>query len=129
MGNGSWIMAGRKTGMSSAFGSSCHGAGRALSRSQAKKMIDGKSLKKSLEEKGIRIHAKTPNILSEEAPSAYKNVDSVTDLTEKAGLARKVARLSLASRNQRMITLRIGLFLVGVLQALNLNVRHLVLRR
>ena len=94
MGNGSWIMAGRKTGMSSAFGSSCHGAGRALSRSQAKKMIDGKSLKKSLEEKGIRIHAKTPNILSEEAPSAYKNVDSVTDLTEKAGLARKVARLS-----------------------------------
>ena len=80
--------------MSSAFGSSCHGAGRALSRSQAKKIIDGKSLKKSLEEKGIRIHAKTPNILSEEAPSAYKNVDSVTDLTEKAGLARKVARLS-----------------------------------
>ena len=80
--------------MSSAFGSSCHGAGRALSRSQAKKMIDGKSLKQSLEEKGIRIHAKTPNILSEEAPSAYKNVDSVTDLTEKAGLARKVARLS-----------------------------------
>ena len=117
----------KKTGMSSAFGSSCHGAGRALSRSQAKKMIDGKSLKKSLEEKGIRIHAKTPNILSEEAPSAYKNVDSVTDLTEKAGLARKGKAVT-ASRNQRMITLRIGLFLVEVLRALNLNVRHLVLR-
>ena len=93
MGNGSWIMAGRKTGMSSAFGSSCHGAGRALSRSQAKKMIDGK-FEKITRRKRIRIHAKTPNILSEEAPSAYKNVDSVTDLTEKAGLARKVARLS-----------------------------------
>ena len=80
--------------MTDAFGSSCHGAGRALSRSQAKKQIDGKKLKQSLENKGIRIHAKTPNILSEEAPDAYKNVDSVTDLTQRAGLARKVARLS-----------------------------------
>lgn len=94
MGNGSWIMSGPKSGMTDAFGSSCHGAGRALSRSQAKKQIDGRALKQSLEDKGIRIHAKTPNILSEEAPDAYKNVDSVTELTQRAGLARKVARLS-----------------------------------
>ena len=77
MGNGSWILAGPKSGQNQAFGSSCHGAGRALSRTKAKKLIDGKSLKRNLEESGIRIHASTPNVLSEEAPDAYKDVDEV----------------------------------------------------
>jgi tRNA-splicing ligase RtcB len=94
MGTGSWLMAGPQTGTNRAFGSSCHGAGRALSRTQAKKTIDGKSLKRTLESQGIRIHASTPNVLAEEAPDAYKDVDEVIALTNAAGLARPVARLS-----------------------------------
>ena len=94
MGTGSWVMAGPRQGQNKAFGSSCHGAGRALSRSEAKKTIDGKALKKELENRGIRVHASTPNVLSEEAPDAYKNVDDVIQLTEQAGLARPVVRLN-----------------------------------
>ncbi len=93
MGTGSWIMSGPVTGQNQAFGSSCHGAGRSLSRTKAKKTIDGKELKKKLENSGIRIHASTPNVLSEEAPDAYKDVDEVIELTAKAGLARPVARI------------------------------------
>ena len=92
MGNGSWIMAGSTKG-SNAFGSSCHGAGRAP-RSQAKKTLDGKSLKRELEARGVRVHASTPNVLSEEAPDAYKDVDEVIRLTAQAGLARPVARMN-----------------------------------
>ena len=94
MGNGSWIMAGSTKGSNQAFGSSCHGAGRALSRSQAKKTVDGKALKRSLEERGVRVHASTPNVLAEEAPDAYKDVDEVIRLTSEAGLARPVARMN-----------------------------------
>ena len=94
MGNGSWIMAGPRSGMNAAFGSSCHGAGRALSRAQAKKTLDGKALKRDLESRGIRVHASTPNVLSEEAPEAYKNVDDVIRLTNEANLARPVARMN-----------------------------------
>ena len=94
MGNGSWIMAAPLTGANQAFGSSCHGAGRALSRAQAKKTLDGRSLKRDLENRGIRVHASTPNVLAEEAPEAYKDVDNVIDLTHRAGLARPVARMN-----------------------------------
>ena len=94
MGTGSWVMAGPKSGQNIAFGSSCHGAGRAMSRSKAKQTIDGKALKIELENRGIRIHASTPNVLSEEAPDAYKDVDDVIDLTARAGLARPVVRLN-----------------------------------
>jgi tRNA-splicing ligase RtcB len=94
MGTGSWLLAGPKKGTNQAFGSSCHGAGRALSRTKAKKTIDGKALKLELEAKGIRIHASTPNVLAEEAPDAYKDVDEVIALTERADLARPVVRLN-----------------------------------
>ncbi|MBT7638107.1 MAG: RtcB family protein, partial [Euryarchaeota archaeon] len=94
MGTGSWVMAGPKIGQNIAFGSSCHGAGRALSRSKAKQTIDGKALKLELENRGIRVHASTPNVLSEEAPNAYKDVDDVIQLTDNAGLARPVVRLN-----------------------------------
>ncbi|MEZ8112653.1 MAG: RtcB family protein, partial [Candidatus Poseidoniaceae archaeon] len=94
MGSGSWIMAAPKTGQNHAFASSCHGAGRALSRTKARRTIDGKALKRQLEDSGIRIHASTDNILSEEAPSAYKDVDEVISITNAAGLARPVVRLN-----------------------------------
>lgn len=94
MGHGSWVMAGPRQGQNQAFGSSCHGAGRALSRAQAKKTLDGKALKQQLEAEGIRVHASTPNVLSEEAPAAYKNVDEVIRLTHDSGLARPVVRMN-----------------------------------
>ena len=93
MGTASWVLSGPESGGNDAFSSSCHGAGRVLSRSQAKKQIDGKALKKELESRGIRVHANTPNIMSEEAPDAYKNVDEVIELSHKAGLAKPIARM------------------------------------
>ena len=92
MGTGSWLLEGIEGNR--AFASSCHGAGRSLSRSQAKKVIDGNLVKKNLESKGIRVHANTSNIMSEEAPDAYKDVDEVIELSTNAGLTRPVARLS-----------------------------------
>lgn len=93
MGTASWVLAGPKIGSNDAFSSSCHGAGRRLSRTAARNSIDSIELKRELQEKGIYVHVKTSNILSEEAPDAYKNVDEVIGLTEKAQLARPVARL------------------------------------
>ena len=92
MGTGSWLLEGME--QNRAFASSCHGAGRLLSRSQAKKQIDGKAMKRELESKGIRVHANTPNILSEEAPGAYKDVDEVIRLSNAAGLTKPIARFS-----------------------------------
>ena len=92
MGTGSWLLEG-VTG-NRAFASSCHGAGRLMSRSEAKKTIDGKALKRKLESRGIRVHANTPNIMSEEAPDAYKDVDEVIRLSNSAGLTKPIARMS-----------------------------------
>jgi len=93
MGTASWVLAGPKSGSNDAFSSSCHGAGRKLSRTAARNNIDSAKLKESLEKKGIYVRVKTPNVLSEEAPDAYKDVDEVIQLTNKANLARPVARL------------------------------------
>ncbi len=93
MGSSSFVMAGPQSGMNRAFGSSCHGAGRALSRSEARKRIDGAVVKRDLAERGISIYETHEKYLSEEAPSAYKDVDEVIRLTSKSGLARPVARL------------------------------------
>ncbi len=92
MGTGSWLLEGSQNNR--AFGSSCHGAGRLLSRSEAKRTIDGKSIKRELEGRGIRVHANTPNIMSEEAPDAYKDVDEVIRLTSQADLAKPLARFT-----------------------------------
>jgi tRNA-splicing ligase RtcB len=92
MGTGSWLLEGKQGNR--AFSSSCHGAGRLLSRSEAKKTIDGKALKRDLESKGIRVHANTPNIMSEEAPAAYKDVDEVIALSNSAGLTKPIARMT-----------------------------------
>tara|TARA_B100001540_G_scaffold118762_1_gene106299 strand:+ start:3322 stop:4722 length:1401 start_codon:yes stop_codon:yes gene_type:complete len=93
MGTASWVLAGPKTGSNDAFSSSCHGAGRQLSRTAARESVDSSALIKRLEESGIHVRAKTPNVLAEEAPEAYKDVDEVIALTEAANLARPVARL------------------------------------
>ena len=93
MGTASWVLAGPVKGGNDAFSSSCHGAGRRLSRAAARRSVDSDSLISELESRGVHVRAKTPNVLSEEAPEAYKNVDDVISLTNQAGLARPVARL------------------------------------
>lgn len=76
-----------------AFNSTCHGAGRRMSRHQATKQIKGEALKRQLEEQGIKVRGQSMKGLAEEAPFAYKNVDEVVITCEKAGLAKRVAKL------------------------------------
>lgn len=93
MGTESYVLVGTGRAMEIAFGSTCHGAGRVMSRSQALKKIWGADLKRELEEQGIVIRAGSTKGLAEEAPAAYKNVSQVVEVVHGAGLARKVARL------------------------------------
>jgi tRNA-splicing ligase RtcB len=79
--------------MQKSFGSCCHGAGRVLSRSQAKRQIRGDQLIKSMAQSGITVLAGSLSGLTEEAPAAYKNVDLVIESAVGAGLAKKVAHL------------------------------------
>ena len=76
-----------------AFQSSCHGAGRVLSRTKAKRSIDGKALAEELAQKGVHVQANSIETLAEEAPDAYKNVDEVIAKTQAAGLAKPIARV------------------------------------
>jgi tRNA-splicing ligase RtcB len=93
MGTSSYILAGTRSGMELSFGSCCHGAGRAMSRSQAMKRWHGKDVVSHLAHKGIVIKGASLRGVAEEAPGAYKDVTAVVDATERAGLAKKVARL------------------------------------
>jgi tRNA-splicing ligase RtcB (3'-phosphate/5'-hydroxy nucleic acid ligase) len=93
MGTASWVLAGTEMSMEKSFGSTCHGAGRTMSRHQAKKAIRGDQLKRELESDGIHIKAGSLSGLAEEAPQAYKDVDLVVETVCGAGIARKVARL------------------------------------
>ncbi|MCB0230133.1 MAG: RtcB family protein, partial [Anaerolineae bacterium] len=93
MGTASWVLVGTEGSMSQTFGSTCHGAGRTMSRSRAKKEVRGADLKERLEARGISVRAGSLAGLAEEAPVAYKDVDNVVDVVDGAGIARKVARL------------------------------------
>jgi tRNA-splicing ligase RtcB len=93
MGTSSWVLVGTEKSMQRAFGSSCHGAGRTMSRTKAKKTIRGSELRSALERDGIQIRARSMAGLAEEAPAAYKDVDAVVETVSGAGIARKVARL------------------------------------
>lgn len=93
MGTASYVLAGTEESMHKAFGSSCHGAGRRMSRMQAKKKVRGSQLRQTLEKNGILIRSDSDAGLAEEAPIAYKDVDDVVNVVSAAHLARKVARL------------------------------------
>jgi tRNA-splicing ligase RtcB (3'-phosphate/5'-hydroxy nucleic acid ligase) len=93
MGTASWVLLGTATSMLESFGSSCHGAGRVMSRSRAKHEVRGETLRQELEAEGIRVRAGSLPGLAEEAPTAYKDVDRVIAVVTRAGIARKVARL------------------------------------
>jgi len=93
MGTSSWVLRGTEEAMRRSLGSSCHGAGRVMSRTQAKKTIWGEDLRKDLERDGITVLAGSMAGLAEEAPAAYKDVDLVVETVTSAGLTEKVARL------------------------------------
>lgn len=93
MGSSSYILVGQEKSLSETFGSTCHGAGRRMSRSQAKREIHGGKLKSTLENQGIVINAGSLSGLAEEAPNAYKNVDEVVEVVHQVGIAKKIARL------------------------------------
>jgi tRNA-splicing ligase RtcB len=93
MGTASWVLVGTVASMDKSYGSSCHGAGRLMSRSKAKKAVRGENLRRELEQEGIHVRAGSLSGLAEEAPVAYKDVDEVVETVSGAGIARKVARL------------------------------------
>lgn len=93
MGTASYVLVGTQAGADISFSSSCHGAGRVMSRTAAKNQINGKSLKGELLAQGIHIQTGSVAGLAEEAPQAYKDVDDVVNVVHHAGIAKKVARL------------------------------------
>jgi tRNA-splicing ligase RtcB len=93
MGTSSFVLVGTDKGMDATFGSTCHGAGRRLSRRAAQREVDAPQLQASLEARGIHIQAGSMKGIAEEAPAAYKDVDLVVETVHRAGIARKVARL------------------------------------
>jgi tRNA-splicing ligase RtcB len=93
MGTSSYVLVGTEQAMKETFGSSCHGAGRAKSRTQAKRETSAAQLRKSLSELGIQVRCQSSAGLTEEKPDAYKDVSRVVDVVQGAGIARKVAKL------------------------------------
>jgi tRNA-splicing ligase RtcB len=93
MGRASWVLVGAPGSMERTFGSTCHGAGRAMRRTAAVKEAAGRRIDKELEARGVIARAQSRKGLAEEQPDAYKNVDDVVEVVHRAGLSRKVARL------------------------------------
>ncbi len=93
MGTCSWVLSGQPGAMERSFGSTCHGAGRRMSRTQAKKTWWGEDLVEDLGKRGIKIKPASFRVAAEEAPGAYKDVDHVVDTCEGVGISSKVARL------------------------------------
>jgi tRNA-splicing ligase RtcB len=93
MGRASWVLVGQSGSMEKTFGTTCHGAGRAMSRTAAVKEAAGRRIDKELEARGVIARAQSRRGLAEEQPKAYKNVDEVVEVVHKAGLSRKVARM------------------------------------
>ncbi len=93
MGRASWVLVGQPGSMAKSFGTTCHGAGRCMSRTAAVKHAQGRRIDKELEARGVIARARSWKGLAEEQPDAYKDVDMVVEVVHKAGISRKVARL------------------------------------
>jgi tRNA-splicing ligase RtcB len=93
MGTYSYVLAGSQKAMDETFGSTCHGAGRVLSRRQAVKLAKGRAIAREMEDRGIFVQSRGRNTLKEEIPEAYKDVSLVVEAVHMAGLAKKVARM------------------------------------
>jgi tRNA-splicing ligase RtcB len=93
MGTASWVLAGQPGSMEQTFGTTCHGAGRMMSRTAAVRLAAGRRIDKELDAMGIIARARGHKGLAEEQPAAYKDVDQVVEVVDKAGISKKVARL------------------------------------
>lgn len=93
MGTASYVLTGTPNAMEETFGSTCHGAGRVMSRKAAKKSARGRSLEKELAEKGVITRWTGRSTLAEEMPEAYKNVTEVVDVVAGSGISKIVAKL------------------------------------
>jgi tRNA-splicing ligase RtcB len=93
MGTASYVLKGGPAAMELTFGSACHGAGRVMSRSRAKKELRGEEIQKELKSEGIVVRATQPSLIAEEAPEVYKSSSDVVDVVHDLGIATKVARL------------------------------------
>ena len=93
MGTGSYVLAGTDRAYQDTFGSTCHGAGRVMSRTQATKMSKGRDVHRDMADKGVIVMASGRGTLREEIPEAYKNLDEVVAVVHRAGISKKVARL------------------------------------
>jgi tRNA-splicing ligase RtcB len=94
MGTSSFVLRGTKTAMEKTFGSTCHGAGRIMSRTHAKKNLNGKEISANLLKAGIIVRAHSDNAIADEAPEVYKSSDEVVKVVHDVGISRLVARLS-----------------------------------
>jgi tRNA-splicing ligase RtcB len=93
MGRNSYLLTGTRQAMDETFGTCCHGAGRAMSRTAALKAARGHSIRKELEDKGIIVMARGEKGIAEEQPAAYKDVNEVVEIVSRAGLAKKIVRM------------------------------------
>lgn len=93
MGRASYVLCGTEKAMEETFGSTCHGAGRVMSRSQAIKSAKGRSIYKEMETRGVFVKAASKETLAEEAPEAYKDVSKVVNVVHNAGISRLVAKI------------------------------------
>ncbi len=93
MGRASWVLVGRPGSMEQTFGTTCHGAGRAMSRTAAVRASAGRRIDQELAERGVVVRAQSWKGLAEEQPAAYKDVDRVVEVVHRAGLSAKVARM------------------------------------
>ncbi len=93
MGTASYVLAGTQKAMEETFGSTCHGAGRVMSRKAAKKASKGRAIHRELEDKGILVKWTGRSTLAEELPEAYKDISQVVEVVHGAGISKKVAKL------------------------------------
>lgn len=93
MGRYSHLLVGTEKAMTDTFGSTCHGAGRLMSRNQARKAARGRAIYRELQDRGVIVTSAGKSTLAEEMPEAYKDVNRVVDIVARAGIARKVARM------------------------------------
>lgn len=93
MGTSSYVLTGTEKGMQETFGSTCHGAGRAMSRNKSRRELDYKAVHAQLAQKGISIRMASPKLIMEEAPESYKDVEQVVDTCHRAGISNKAVKL------------------------------------
>jgi tRNA-splicing ligase RtcB len=93
MGTASYVLVGTQMAMDETFGSTCHGAGRVMSRHAAIKKLKGRSILREMEDNGIIVRSRGRNTLYEEASEAYKDINRVVDIVHGAGISRKVVKM------------------------------------